>query len=111
MQGVIRSNKFYTSHYGYKVYATLYPNGYGSVKDKFVSMCVVFVNGEYDSILKWPYTGKITFTLMDQSAGNKHHYKKSFFASEHGQNVITRGIPFGKLYFQFHTTRPTCPIG
>ena len=62
------SNEFYTGCYGYKLKVKLsldYRRGPSS--DWTFKIGVVLMKGEYDDILPWPFSKKITVTLIDQN--------------------------------------------
>ena len=62
----IYSPPFYTSRYGYKLFARAYLNGDGPMaKGKYMSLFVVLMQGEYDGLLPWPFQQKITMMLLD----------------------------------------------
>ncbi|CAH1801330.1 unnamed protein product [Owenia fusiformis] len=69
----ICSESFYTSRYGYKLGATVFLNGNGSGEDKYLSLYIRLLPGEYDNLLEWPFRLPITFTLFDQ---NEHFEKR-----------------------------------
>ncbi|XP_062602485.1 TNF receptor-associated factor 2-like [Saccostrea cucullata] len=61
------SSPFYTSKNGYKMCARIYPNGVGEeeTKGKHVSLFIMLMKGEYDSLLTWPMQKiRVTFTLL-----------------------------------------------
>ncbi|XP_032238393.2 TNF receptor-associated factor 6 [Nematostella vectensis] len=60
------SEPFFTEKNGYKLRATLYPNGTMSGKNTHISAFVSINRGEYDGILAWPFTRVIKITLLDQ---------------------------------------------
>ena len=60
----IESVPFYA--YGYKLVLGLYPNGNGEVKNTHLSIFICVMKGEYDAILPWGFSKKVTFTLIDQ---------------------------------------------
>ncbi|XP_068718089.1 TNF receptor-associated factor 4-like [Montipora capricornis] len=62
----IESDPFYTSEGGYKVTLRLYPNGHLSEKNTHLSIYLTIMKGDFDSILKWPFAKRVTFTLIDQ---------------------------------------------
>lgn len=64
----IRSQPFYTSKYGYKLSASVFPNGNGSGEGSQMSVYIRLIPGEYDSLLEWPFMQTISFTLFDQSS-------------------------------------------
>ncbi|XP_057293151.1 TNF receptor-associated factor 4-like isoform X2 [Hydractinia symbiolongicarpus] len=63
----IYSRPFYTSRYGYKLRAQLFLNGLGTHTGEFVSIYFHILPTEHDDILKWPFSHKITFALLEQS--------------------------------------------
>lgn len=65
----IFSLPFYTGKYGYKMCLRLYPLGDGMGKNTHLSLFFVVMKSEYDSLLQWPFTNKVTLTLINQSGG------------------------------------------
>lgn len=63
----IFSLPFYTSRYGYKMCLRLYILGDGIGKGNYMSLFFVIMRGEFDNILQWPFTFKVTFRLINQS--------------------------------------------
>jgi len=61
------SAPFYTSQYGYKLQASLFFNGNGSGEGSHVSIYIKILPGEYDALLKWPFSHTVSFTLYDQA--------------------------------------------
>lgn len=61
------SPPFYTSRFGYKMCARVYLNGDGSGKGTHISLFISVMRGEYDAILPWPFSKKITLKLLDQN--------------------------------------------
>ncbi|XP_077162361.1 TNF receptor-associated factor 1 isoform X2 [Paroedura picta] len=66
----LQSPAFYTARYGYKLCMRLYLNGEGRGKGTHMSVFLVLLRGEYDVLLEWPFTHKITFMLLDQDNGD-----------------------------------------
>ena len=62
----IESDPFYTSECGFKVRLRLFPNGSSTGKNTHLSIYLVVLKGDFDSILKWPFSKRVTFTLIDQ---------------------------------------------
>ncbi len=62
----IYSPNFYTSISGYKICARLYLNGDGSARGTHISIFLVILRGPYDSLLKWPFSYRVSFCLCDQ---------------------------------------------
>lgn len=76
----ISSFPFYTSQYGYKLMATLFLNGNGAGEGSHLSVYIKILPGEYDSLLSWPFSHTVSFTLHDQAASpeNACHIVESF---------------------------------
>ena len=72
----IDSPAFYTSKSGYKMRMKLYPNGDGQGKNTYVSIFFQIMKGEFDAILAWPFTKKVTIVLLDQN--NVEHHVECF---------------------------------
>ena len=60
---------FYSGRYGYKMCLRLYVMGDGIGKGTHLSLFFVVMRGEFDNILQWPFTHKITFKLINQAGG------------------------------------------
>ena len=72
---------FYTHKYGYKLVASVFPNGDGEgAEGKYLSLYVKILPGDYDNLLEWPFPHPIKFTLIDQSA---HHQR---IINDHNNN-------------------------
>ena len=65
-QTSIYSHPFYTSICGYKLCIRLYLNGDGSARGSHISIFLVILRGQYDSLLKWPFSYRVSFCLCDQ---------------------------------------------
>lgn len=65
-QTSVYSPAFYTSDSGYKLSIRLYLNGDGSARGTHVSIFLVVLRGEYDALLKWPFSYRVSFCLFDQ---------------------------------------------
>ena len=63
----IHSSSFYSSVYGYKLCVRVNLNGVDSAKGTHLSLFIHFMQGEYDDILDWPFSGKIILTVIDQN--------------------------------------------
>ncbi len=57
---------FFTSQCGYKLQASLFPDGNGSGEGGHLSAYIKILPGEFDSILKWPFRHTVSFSLLDQ---------------------------------------------
>ena len=65
----IFSLPFYSGRYGYKMCLRLYIMGDGIGKGTHLSLFFVVMRGEFDNILQWPFTHKVTFKLINQTGG------------------------------------------
>lgn len=63
------SPPFFTSRRGYKMCARLYPNGDGMGKGSHLSLFFVVMRGNYDALLKWPFSQRVTFCMINQIGG------------------------------------------
>ena len=57
---------FFTSRYGYKMCGRIYLNGDGIGRGTLISLFFVVMRGQYDAMLRWPFSQKVTFILLDQ---------------------------------------------
>jgi MATH domain. len=67
------SPSFYTSQFGYKLQVSLFLNGNGAGEGTHVSVYIKLLPGEYDALLKWPFSHSVSFTLFDQSEKVSEH--------------------------------------
>ena len=65
----IFSLPFYSGRYGYRMCLRLYILGDGIGKGTHISLFFVVMKGEFDNILQWPFTHKVTFKLINQCGG------------------------------------------
>ena len=65
----IFSLPFNSGRYGYKTCLRLYILGDGIGKGTHMSLFFVVMKGEFDNILQWPFTHKVTFKLINQCGG------------------------------------------
>ena len=54
---------------GYKMCLRLFMNGDGIGKGTHMSLFFVIMKGEFDNILQWPFTHKVTFKLINKRSG------------------------------------------
>ncbi|CAF1305150.1 unnamed protein product [Didymodactylos carnosus] len=99
-QTSIYSPVFYSSPVGYKMRVRLYPYGDGNARRTHMSLFFVLVRGEYDAVLIWPFSRKVTFCLFDQSGQNRHvidsfkpDVKSNSFKRPQSEMNIASGIP------------------
>lgn len=62
----LKSEPFMTSRYGYKLGASIFPDGNGSGESDHLSVYIRVLPGNYDNILEWPFRLPISFQLLDQ---------------------------------------------
>ena len=78
---------FYTHGNGYKMQLRVFP--YGENQNTCISIYWHLMQGENDDHLKWPYTGTIEITLLNQLEDSEH-FTKSFHmgtSAEHANSV------------------------
>lgn len=99
-QTSISSPIFYSSPTGYKMRVRLFLFGDGNARRTHVSLFFALLKGEYDAILKWPFSYKVTFCLLDQTGNNRHiidsfypDVKSSSFQRPRDEANIASGIP------------------
>ncbi len=71
-QTSLYSPPFYTDRNGFKMCARIYLNGEGNEMNTHISLFLEILKGEYDSLLRWPFRQKVSFTLIDQSDLKEH---------------------------------------
>ncbi|XP_033628157.1 TNF receptor-associated factor 5-like [Asterias rubens] len=62
----IFSPPFLTSRHGYKMTVSACLNGDGKAKGHFMSVFACICKGEFDALLPFPFSHRITFTMIDQ---------------------------------------------
>ena len=77
MTTAVHSPGFYSSIYGYRLCVRLNPNGVESGLGTHMSLFIHFMKGAYDTILEWPFSGKITLYVLDQN--NEQEYRRDIF--------------------------------
>ncbi|XP_065176287.1 TNF receptor-associated factor 3-like [Sycon ciliatum] len=65
----IYSQPFYTDYHGYKCCTRLYPNGDGAGYGTHASLFFVVMQNDYDGVQDWPFSHKVTFSLLNQLSG------------------------------------------
>ena len=66
------SPPFSTSRFGYKMCVRVHANGYGDGKGTHVSVFAFLLKGDNDDSLTWPFTGTVTFELLNQLEDKNH---------------------------------------
>jgi len=77
----VHSTTFYTSPYGYRLRATLFPGGSGSGEGTHLSVYIRVVAGDYDALLDWPFRLPVSVILYDQDGHRGRHVVESFVPS------------------------------
>ena len=87
---IVYSPGFYTSPGGYKMHIRVDTNGWGDGKGTHVSVAAKIMRGENDDHLPWPFTGTVTFELLNQLEDDNHDYGElTFLANEqYSQRVV-----------------------
>ncbi|CAK8692867.1 unnamed protein product [Clavelina lepadiformis] len=87
----IHSPPFYTARHQYKLSLSLLPNGDNKAKGEFVSLYVRVCTGDYDSLLKWPFSHGLDLILVDQSQDPR---AKTDFIYNLRPNPCKENLPF-----------------
>lgn len=83
------SPPFYTHRYGYKLQVSAFLNGNGSGEGTHLSVYIRVLHGEYDNLLEWPFSFKVTFSIMDQSdpsLSKPQHITETFIPDPNWKN-------------------------
>ena len=72
------SPPYYSHKRGYKLCLKVYANGCGSGKDTHVSVFVCLMEGEYDTMLEWPFEGIVSIELCNWRE-NKNNILETFY--------------------------------
>ena len=99
---------FYTHPNGYHVALKVSANGLGKSKGTHVAVYAPIVKGEYDAKLKWPFLGKVTFTLLNQLEDKNHHTK--MMTLDTADNAIAGDSPWGYANFIPHSALAHDPV-
>ena len=94
------SPSFYSSPNGYRMACRVYANGDGEGKGQFVSVRAALLEGKNDNDLTWPFSGSITFTLLNQLEDKNHYSSTTTLSTDHNAVV---GIDWGKPKFILHS--------
>ena len=61
------SPPIYTSLSGYKFFMRIYPKGDDGGDGRHIGLFVGMMKGDFDNRLKWPFCGRISLSMLDQS--------------------------------------------
>ena len=104
--GIITSHGsplIYTGLQEYKFFMRIFPKGVNGGDQRHIGLFVGMMQGEYDTILEWPFCGRIVLTIKDQTGdvnGFRHDINGTFMAK---RNVgafqrPTAAGPYSTLY-------------
>jgi hypothetical protein len=82
----IDSKPFYSSKNGYKMCARLYLNGDGIATGTHISLYLIVMKGEHDSVLPWPFQQQFSLVLIDQQG--KQHITNTFLPSPSSSSFL-----------------------
>ena len=68
----VNSAGFYTRDGGYKMCLWIYPGGYLSIDNNYVTVCALLMKGDHDDQLTWPVKGTLTVQLLNQLSDSNH---------------------------------------
>ncbi|XP_031447542.1 TNF receptor-associated factor 4 [Phasianus colchicus] len=94
------SPPFYTHKYGYKLQVSAFLNGNGSGENSHLSVYIRVLPGEYDNLLEWPFSYRVTFSLLDQSdpsLSKPQHITETFHPDPNWKNFQKPGASRGSL--------------
>ena len=97
---LVMSCPSYISPNGYRVAIIVDVNGIKDGEGTHVTVVAAFLRGKYDAQLKWPFTGRIVFTLLNQLEDNNHHQVGATLTAAKNIQV---GHDLGKSMFIAHS--------
>ena len=74
------STPFYSGPQGYKMRLVVYANGVSDGGGTHVTVSIQIIQGEYDDTLTWPYTGTVTYEIINWKEDSNHVKKTSDFS-------------------------------
>ena len=78
----VESPPIHKGLFGYKFFVRIFPKGINSGDGRHVSLFIGVMQGEYDHDLEWPFSGKISFTILDQSDAEFHNHISGTFVAK-----------------------------
>ena len=91
------SPMFYTHPRGYHMAVRVYANGIGDGKGTHLAVYAPVVKGSYDAELKWPFTGEVTLTLLNQLEDKNHKTAAFVLTSKENINAL-RDARYGNCW-------------
>ena len=76
------SPPFYSHIGGYKMYISVYANGFGEGEDSHLSVYLCMMKGEHDDNLKWPFHGEVSVQLLNQQNANHYEVEEDYSADD-----------------------------
>ena len=73
--GCMESQVFYTSMLGYKLLGCVYLKGDKEYVGKCISAYITILQGDYDSLLDWPFQCAVSISILDQSLKGRDYLK------------------------------------
>ena len=89
------SSPFYSDFRGYKFCVAIAANGLNDAKNTHVSVAVNLMRGLFDGQLRWPFRGRLTIQLLDQTGTNHITHVVDF--STVGRNEACKRVPFWRV--------------
>ncbi|XP_066552959.1 TNF receptor-associated factor 5 isoform X1 [Amia ocellicauda] len=102
----IYSTPFYTSRSGYRLCARAYLNGDGSGRGTHVSLYIVLMRGDFDSLLPWPFRQGVSLMILDQSGAKidiVDFFKPDLASNSFRRPVSEMNVASGFPCFVTHT--------
>ena len=104
---MIKSDPFYTGYYGYKLQVIVRPyletealqDDETFLPQETLYFGLASVEGEYDDILPWPFSKKITFTVIDQNQDINERKNLTADLRPSSRAPIFYGRPIGNFAF------------
>ena len=80
------------------------PNGFGQGEKTHLSLFLATMVGEYDAILQWPCTKKVTLTLIDQQGnlGDRQTVSYTFTKTWESRPLKGKEVTWGFQTFVAH---------
>uniref|UniRef100_A0A7I4XS57 MATH domain-containing protein n=1 Tax=Haemonchus contortus TaxID=6289 RepID=A0A7I4XS57_HAECO len=85
------SEPFETHRFGYKMTVMVAPYGDAQVARQYLSIYVTLIKGDYDAILRWPFTHPMTFTA--HAVNPSEDLVRKFIPNPIPQNLPFLGRP------------------
>ena len=79
----------------------MFPIGSDGGDRRHAGLFIGMMQGEYDNILKWPFTAIISLTMLDQSNGEDPHHISGTFVTDRNQRAFQKpdtAVQYDTLY-------------